>query len=273
MKPQFAVFGQPIRHSLSPRIHAAFGAACGIELSYAAIEVGPDEFADTLQRFHEAGGVGANVTLPLKELAARLAEPLGLAARRAAAVNTLVRSASGWAGENTDGAGFMADLRRLGVALEGATVLILGAGGAVRGIVGPLLDAGVARIGIANRSAERAQALIDAFDDARLLRLELDALPASAAPDLLVHAVSAAHRGESPQWPSSLIGPDTVAYELSYGLAAQAFVAWARSHGAALAADGLGMLVEQAAEAFRLWHGVRPDTSAVLEELRQALSQ
>ncbi|MCU0754923.1 MAG: shikimate dehydrogenase [Xanthomonadales bacterium] len=269
---RYAVFGQPIRHSLSPRIHAAFGRDSGIPLAYEAVEVAPEAFAAVLERFHAEGGAGANITLPLKELAAKLAQPLGLAAQRAAAVNTLVRREDGWGGENTDGAGFMADLRRLGVVLDGVGVLILGAGGAVRGIVGPLLDAGVAEIVIANRSVERARGLVLAFADPRVRACRLDELADVPAPGLLVNAVSAAHVGESLHWPSNVIVADTVAYDLSYGRAAMPFLAWALSQGAALAEDGLGMLVEQAAEAFRLWHGVRPETATVLRDLRQVLS-
>lgn len=270
---RFAVFGQPVRHSLSPRIHAAFARACGIALSYEAIEVAPGDFAAVLERFHAEGGAGANVTLPLKEMAARLAHRLAPAARRAGAVNTLVREDAGWAGDNTDGAGFMADLARLGVPLVGARVLILGAGGAVRGIVGPLLDAGVARITIVNRSLARAEGLVHAHQDARLQGLGIESLPEVPTPSLLVNAISAAHLGEFPLWPESLIGPDTAAYDLSYGPAAVPFLRWARASGAPLAEDGLGMLVEQAAEAFRLWHGVRPATADLLADLRAELGQ
>lgn len=266
---RFAVFGQPIRHSLSPRIHAAFAGACGLELRYEAIEVGPAEFPSVLARFHAEGGAGGNVTLPLKELAAHCALSLSDAARRAASVNTLLRCERGWAGDNTDGAGLLADLRRLGVPLEGRRVLILGAGGAVRGIAGPLLDAGVAELLIANRAVDRAVVLQATLGDARVRALGLDELAALPTPQLLINAVSAAHLGASLQWPAAICGPQTVAYDLSYGAAADGFIGWSRERGAALAEDGLGMLVEQAAESFLRWHGVRPETAALLAELRQ----
>lgn len=266
---RFAVFGQPIRHSLSPRIHAAFARQCGIEVVYDAVEVGPAEFPALLARFRAEGGAGGNVTLPLKELAAQCVASLSDAARRAGAVNTLIPCESGWAGDNTDGAGFLADLGRLGVRLSGQRVLILGAGGAVRGVVGPLLDAGVGALLIANRSPDRATALQAAFGDPRMRPLGLDQLADLPAPQLLVNAISAGHLGAPVDCPPSICGSQTVAYDLSYGAAAAGFLDWARGRGATLVADGLGMLVEQAAESFFRWHGVRPDTSAVLGELRR----
>lgn len=269
MLKRFAVFGQPIRHSLSPKIHAAFARQCGISLRYGAVEVGPTEFPAVLARFHAEGGAGGNVTLPLKELAAQCASALSDAARRAGAVNTLIPRESGWLGDNTDGAGFLADLGRLGVRLSGQRVLILGAGGAVRGVVGPLLDAGVGALLIANRSLDRAEAMVAAFGDRRLRSLSLDELADQAAPQLLVNAISAGHLGASTDWPPAICGSQTAAYDLTYGAAAAGFLDWARGRGATLAEDGLGMLVEQAAESFLRWHGVRPDTSAVLADLRQ----
>lgn len=264
---RFAVFGSPVAHSLSPRIHTAFAAQFGIALEYRAIEVAPDNFADVLARFHSEGGAGANVTLPLKELAVSQVLVMDRAARRAGAVNTLIRSDRGWDGANTDGLGFVADLQRLRVGLDGIDVLVFGAGGAVRGIVGPLLDAGVHSIGIVNRNVGRARALVDAFADARL---RVEPLPSGSmhAPDLLINAVSAGHGGDALNWPAGCCRAHTVAYDLSYGAAAARFLEWARGAGARVVLDGLGMLVGQAAESFARWHGVRPAIEPVLAELR-----
>jgi shikimate dehydrogenase len=265
---RFAVFGSPVAHSLSPRIHTAFAAQFGIALEYRAIEVSASEFPAVLSRFHAEGGAGANVTLPLKELAAEQVQAMDRAAQRAGAVNTLIRTDAGWAGANTDGLGFLADLQRAGVHVAGASVVILGAGGAVRGIVGPLLDAGAGSIRVLNRSVARARMLVADVGDARLTVLEGDELGHAGAPDLLVNAISAGHSGAVLDWPERLCGPHTATYDLSYGTAARAFLAWSRARGARLAMDGLGMLVGQAAEAFALWHGMRPAIESVLADLR-----
>jgi shikimate dehydrogenase len=265
---RFAVFGSPVRHSLSPRIHAAFAAQCGIALEYGAVDVTPEQFPEVLTRFHAEGGCGGNVTLPLKELAAAQVQAMDSAAERAGAVNTLIRRGQGWDGANTDGLGFIADLRRLGVRLSGARVVVLGAGGAARGVVGPLLDAGVSKVSVVNRSLERAQALALRMEDKRLEAIPSGRVGELAAPDLLVNALSVGHAGSAPVWPESLCSNQTVAYDLSYGKAASGFLGWAQAAGAIATHDGLGMLVEQAAEAFALWHGVRPDGVSVLAKLR-----
>lgn len=268
---RYAVFGYPVRHSLSPRIHAAFAAQFGIELEYRAIEVEPAGFALALASFHQEGGAGANVTLPLKELAVSQVRTMDRAARRAGAVNTLIRNDEGWDGVNTDGLGLIADLRRLGLALEGLDVLVLGAGGAVRGIVGPLLDVGVQSIRLLNRNPTRARVLADDFADPRLRAVEAVSTESLRAPDLLIHAASAGHSGERPEWPKQLCDAGTVAYDLSYGPAAAHFLEWATTRGSRIARDGLGMLVGQAAEAFARWHGVVPEVESVLAELRERL--
>lgn len=273
MSLRFAVFGSPVRHSLSPRIHAAFAAQCGIALEYVAVDVTPEQFPAVLARFHAEGGCGANVTLPLKELAATQVQAMDSAADRAGAVNTLIRREQGWDGANTDGLGFIADLRRLGVRLNGARVVVLGAGGAARGVVGPLLDAGVSQVSVVNRSLERAQALASRMGDARLAALPISRVDELAVPDLLVNALSVGHAGSAPVWPDALCSNRTIAYDLSYGKAASGFLGWAQAAGAFATHDGLGMLVEQAAEAFALWQGWRPDSVAVLAELRQRLAQ
>ena len=265
-----AVFGHPVAHSLSPRIHAAFGRQAGIALRYEAIDVEPAGFAAALAAFAARGGSGANVTLPLKEAAFALCAEASERARRAGAVNTLVRREDGsWRGDNTDGSGLVRDLtQRYGLDLRERRTLLLGAGGAARGVAPALLDAGIGELTIANRTSARADALADALDDpARVHVRYLDDLAAQGEFDLVVNATSAARGGELPALPMALVGPRSVAVDLSYGDAAIPFLAWARAAGCRQSVDGLGMLVEQAAESFRIWHGVRPETDAIYAEL------
>ncbi len=263
---QYAVFGTPIQHSLSPKIHAAFGTQCGIALDYRAIAANTDGFPSALAAFVAQGGVGANVTLPLKAFALSQCATLDAQATRAGAVNTLIRSAKAWHGANTDGIGLVRDLtQRHQLALPGRRLLLIGAGGAARGVLGPLLDAGVVAVVIANRSLEKAQALADQF---AAQACALTQLPAQGAFDLIVHASSAGHGEFSlPSWPASLVQTGTALVDLSYGLAAKPALAWA-GELEIQAVDGLGMLIEQAAEAFYLWHHARPDTAAVWGMLR-----
>lgn len=270
MSRHFAVFGTPIAHSLSPRIHAAFGKQAGIDLDYVAIEAGHTDFAARLAAFADSGGQGANVTLPLKEAAFALCGESSARARRAGAVNTLVRDGDGWRGDNTDGAGLLRDLtQRHGLDLRGRRTLLLGAGGAARGVAPTLLDAGVDALYIANRTAQNADALADLLGDPERVHARyLADLPALGEFDLIVNATSATRGGELPRLPMSMVGRRTAAVDLSYGEAAIPFLAWARAHGCHDAIDGLGMLVEQAAESFELWHGVRPDTDHVYADLR-----
>ena len=263
---RYAVFGSPISHSQSPRIHAAFAQQCGIAMAYVAIEAGRDDFAAILA----ASGVqGANVTLPLKETAFALCTDASARARRAGAVNTLLRDGDGWRGDNTDGLGLVRDLtERHGLDLRERRVLLLGAGGAARGVAPTLLDAGIRELVVANRSPERADALADAMGDpGRVHARGWDALPALGEFDLLVNATSAARGVGLPPLPMALAGLRSAAVDLSYGEAAVPFLAWARAAGCMHAVDGLGMLVEQAAESFRLWHGVRPETDPVYAAL------
>ncbi len=265
-----AVFGHPVAHSLSPRIHAAFGRQAGIVLRYEAIDVEPAGFAAALAAFAARGGSGANVTLPLKEAAFALCAEASERARRAGAVNTLVRGEDGrWRGDNTDGSGLVRDLtQRHGLDLRGRRTLLLGAGGAARGVAPALLDAGIGELTIANRTSSRADALADALGDpARVHVRYFDDLAAQGEFDLVVNATSAARGGALPALPMALVGPRSVAVDLSYGEAAIPFLAWARAAGGRQAVDGLGMLVEQAADSFALWHGVRPETDAIHAEL------
>ena len=268
--PRYAVFGQPVGHSLSPRIHRRFAQDCGITLHYDAVEIAPEDFVARLAGFHADGLCGANVTLPLKELAARLCRDLSPAARLSGAVNTLVRREDGWFGDNTDGLGLCRDLiHNVGVPLAGRRVLLLGAGGAARGVVPALFDEGVAELVVANRAPERAIALARDLKDCGPIRVcALADLAEAGCFGILLNATSAARQGEALALPASLLAAEAVAYDLSYGVAAQPFLAWAKDAGAAGLVDGLGMLVEQAAEAFLRWHRVRPETAAVLAWLR-----
>lgn len=265
---RYAVFGSPISHSQSPRIHAAFARQCGIAMEYVAIEAGHADFASKLAASEVRG---ANVTLPLKEDAFALC--MGNAstrAQRAGAANTLIRDGHGWRGDNTDGSGLVRDLtERHGLDLRERRVLLLGAGGAARGVAPALLDAGVHSLYVANRTPARSEALADALGEpGRVHPRSLDDLDRLGEFDLLINATSATRGGTLPALPMSLAGQRSVAVDLSYGEAAVAFLAWARAAGCTQALDGLGMLVEQAAESFLLWHGVRPETEAVYTELR-----
>lgn len=263
---RYAVFGSPIAHSQSPRIHAAFAKQCGIAMDYVAIEAGPADFAAKLA----ASGVhGANITLPLKEDAFALCRETSERARRAGAVNTLIREGDGWRGDNTDGRGLVRDLtERHGLDLRERRVLLLGAGGAARGVAPALLDAGVHALFVANRTAARAEALVDALGEpARVHARSLEDLDRLGEFDLLINATSATRGGALPPLPMALAGLRSAAVDLSYGEAAVPFLAWARAAGCSHAVDGLGMLVEQAAESFLLWHGVRPETGPVYAAL------
>ena len=267
----FAVFGHPVAHSLSPRIHAAFARQSGIDLRYEAIDATLEGFFDALQAFADAGGSGANVTLPLKQSAFALSATTTMRARRAGAVNTLAWLDGQWHGDNTDGTGLVRDLTdRHRLDLRQRRTLLLGAGGAARGIAPSLLDAGIGELYIANRSPERADALADTLGQpGRVHPRYIDDLRALGEFDLIVNATAATREGALPALPISLLGPRTTAVDLSYGEAAIPFLAWARANRAHDAIDGLGMLVEQAAESFALWHGTRPSTDEVYAQLRE----
>jgi shikimate dehydrogenase len=283
---RYAVIGCDIGHSRSPQIHAMFARATHQALEYGLIDTPPAAFAAVVRDFFAHGGRGLNVTVPHKQAALRLADSLTARAQRAGAVNTLARGADGkLLGDNTDGAGLVRDLSvNLGCTLRGARVLLLGAGGAARGVLAPLLEAGVAVIMISNRHTWRAQQLASEFAelgtvvvapaaDAAATR-PAAATPSGRAPDagfdLILNATSASLHDELPSMPPDAVGTQTLAYDLAYADHDTVFVRWARQAGAARAVMGLGMLVEQAAESFLLWRGVRPDTVPVLESLRGA---
>lgn len=268
MTDRYAVIGNPIAHSKSPAIHAAFAAQTAQDLSYEALLAPLDGFADAVAAFRASGGRGMNITVPFKEEAWRLADRLTERARLAGAVNTFVFG-DDVLGDNTDGAGLVGDLETLGCRLPGTRVLLLGAGGAIAGIAPALLDAGAGDLVIANRHPERAEALaLRIGEPARVTSAYWQDLSEAGEFDLVVNGTSAGHRGEEIALPMRLLAPRALAYDLNYGPAATGFLAWARAAGALDCHDGLGMLVDQAAVAFGQWNGVEPDADAVLAELR-----
>ncbi|AYF89313.1 shikimate dehydrogenase [Pseudomonas sp. DY-1] len=274
MTDRYCVFGNPIGHSKSPLIHRLFAEQTGQPLTYEAVLAPLDDFTGCARRFFETGK-GGNVTVPFKEQAYQLAGSLSARAQRAGAVNTLKRLDDGsLLGDNTDGAGLVRDLtRNAGLDLAGKRILLLGAGGAARGVIEPLLAEKPAALVVANRTVEKAEALAQLF-------AELGPVSASGFDwleepvDLIINGTSASLAGDLPPISPSLIKPGhTVCYDMMYGKEMTAFNRWAAEHGAARTLDGLGMLVEQAAEAFLLWRGVLPDSTPVLAELRRQLAQ
>jgi len=264
---RYAVVGNPVAHSLSPIIHDAFARQCGVTLEYSGILAPLDGFEACVAQFFGAGGCGLNVTVPFKEQAYLWVTERDPYASVAGAVNTIVRSTNGYLGCNTDGLGLLRDLRQNhGISLEGRRLLVLGAGGAVRGVLGPLLGANPAELVIANRTGARAEVLAERLEDPRLKVLALDALRPGY--DVIVNGTSAGLEGERPAIAGELFG-NAFVYDMVYGENARSFLEEAAAHGAAGVSDGLGMLVEQAAEAFLLWFGMRPETLPVLAILRE----
>lgn len=270
MTDRYAVFGNPIGHSKSPLIHRLFATATGQDLSYDALLAPVDGFAASVAEFVAGGGKGANVTVPFKEEAFRLAIRRTPRAELAGAVNTLSFTPEGCIGDNTDGAGLVRDLQaNLGMPIAGKRVLLLGAGGASRGAIGPLLGARPDCLHIANRTAAKAAALATHF--AALGPVAGSGYPELAGRqfDVIINATSASLGGELPPLPPGIFAPGALAYDMMYGKGDTPFLAFARNQGAARLADGLGMLVEQAAEAFFVWRGVLPASGPVLAQLRQ----
>jgi shikimate dehydrogenase len=268
---RYAVMGNPVAHSLSPLIHGQFAAQTGQDISYEAILVPLEGFQAAVQTFQAEGGKGLNVTVPFKEEAWRLADEQSERARRARAVNTLVLQEDGRIlGENTDGVGLLRDLtRNHEINIKNRRILILGAGGAVRGVLAPLLGEAPAEIRIANRTPERALQLVEDFRDLGQLRAcsfeELDSYQA----DIIINGTSAGLSGELPPISEQIFAGVEAAYDMMYSQYEPTdFQCWAEACGASLSLDGLGMLVEQAAESFYIWRGIRPDTQTVIQSLR-----
>lgn len=263
----YAVVGNPIAHSKSPMIHNAFAAQTGQAMQYNKLLWPMGEFAAQAQMFFAAGGAGLNVTVPFKEDAFVFANTHTQRALDAGAVNTLKRLDNGQIlGDNTDGAGLVADLVRLGWPIKDKKILILGAGGAVRGVLGPLLARQPASITIANRTLAKAQQLAQLFAGQPVEAVAIDQL--NCAFDLVINGISAGLHGEMPSLPAHIWHLQSCAYDMVYGAQRTPFLTWAAQMGVAKLADGLGMLVGQAAEAFALWRGVAPDVEPVLTQLR-----
>jgi len=269
---RYAVFGNPISHSKSPMIHTLFARQTQQALTYEAIEAPLDGFATAVKAFFAAGGKGCNVTVPFKEEAAQLADLLTQRAELAGAVNTLKLTDDGLLlGDNTDGSGLVDDLIRQFGELRGLRVLLIGAGGAARGVIGPLLEQQLAGLTVANRTADKAVALAERFRHLGPIQgVGLDQLDPPY--DLIINSTSAGLAGGVPKLPDLLITPQVKVYDMTYGSGLTPFNRWASELGAQRVADGLGMLVGQAAESFACWRGLRPGARQVLNEMRRNLT-
>ena len=271
MSDRYAVVGNPIEHSKSPQIHNRFASMLGQKLSYQTMLVEIGEFEPEAKRFFSEGGRGLNVTVPFKQEAWSLATELSDRARLAGAVNTLFLNQQGLiCGDNTDGVGMVRDLEiNYDARLKGKRILILGAGGAVRGVLAPVLATEPKSLTIVNRTAEKAEQLAEDFSHLGPVNgggySQLD-----GAFDLVINGTSASLQGELPPLPENLLADGAWCYDMMYGNGPTPFMTWAEANGGK-ALDGLGMLVEQAAESFLIWRGVRPDTSPVIAEIRQQL--
>ncbi len=275
MSDQYAVFGNPIAHSKSPDIHAEFAKTTEQDIKYNRQLVDEDKFAEAAQAFFENGGKGLNITVPFKLDAYDFADSLTKRARQAGAVNTLIAKDDGTVvGDNTDGMGIIRDITiNQEWLISRKTVIILGAGGAVRGILGPLLAENPSKVYIANRTIEKAQQLATAFSrEGNIEGLGFDQLPWHAA-DLIINGTSASLSGDLPPLPEAIVGAQTYCYDMMYGKEPTVFLKWAKERGSYHLADGLGMLVEQAAESFYCWRDVLPGTQAVIDKLRESLNQ
>jgi shikimate dehydrogenase len=269
MTDRYAVIGNPVAHSKSPRIHAAFAKQTAQDLEYGLLPAPPGGFATTVSEFRAAGGKGLNVTVPFKLDAFVFATSLTERAREAGAVNTLKFESDTVLGDNTDGAGLVADIvDRLAFSLAGKRILLMGAGGAARGVVLPLLGQRPASIVIANRTVERADALVRQFGSRGPVRGGGYAQFAREPFDVVINATSASLAGDMPPLSPTAFAPGSLAYDMMYADQPTPFLRFALEHGAERTADGLGMLIAQAAESFFLWRGVRPDIRPVIELLR-----
>lgn len=270
----YAVFGNPIKHSKSPLIHSAFAEQCEQQLSYRAVRVPLDNFATAAREFFDNAGCGLSVTVPFKQEACAFADTLSDRARRAGAVNTLTPQEDGRiAGENTDGIGLVRDMVvNLGWSANGRSVLIIGAGGAVRGILEPLLRESPSRVLIINRTASRAQRLAEEFAELGEIAGGGYPMVGDSGFDLVINASSAGLTGDMPELPATILTERSCCYDLVYGAGPTAFMRWAAHHAAWAVSDGLGMLVEQAAQSFHIWRGIHPETKPVIQRVRELLA-
>ena len=268
---RYAVMGNPVSHSKSPQIHQAFARQTGQHIVYEAIQVDPGGFSQAVGNFRAAGGKGLNITVPFKEEAWAYVDERSERAEQAGAVNTMIFHDDGRVrGDNTDGVGMVRDIvANHGLAISGKDLLILGAGGAVRGVLGPVLAEHPARVVIANRTAEKAEVLAREFSgDLSVKGCGFEALGDEVF-DLVINGTAASLHGERLPLPDGILAPGGACYDMMYGLEVNPFLQWGEAQGATRLMDGLGMLVEQAAESFWLWRGVRPDTSSVIAALRR----
>ncbi len=270
MPERYAVIGFPIRHSWSPFIHGMFAKQTGQTLTYSRLEVAPENLETEVAAFFDGGGKGLNVTVPHKQTACLLARFRTPRAEIAGSVNTLAAREDGLLGDNTDGAGLLTDLtRNLSMSIGNTRILLLGAGGAARGVLGPLLGAAPEYLEISNRDGNRAIQLAKEFQVLGNVKgCGFDAISNSGTFDLILNATSASLQDTIPPIPPSVIAPTTLCYDMAYGKGDTVFTRWARNAGAGRAETGWGMLVEQAAESFYLWRGVKPDTKPVLEAVK-----
>jgi shikimate dehydrogenase len=261
--------GYPVSHSRSPVIHRLFALQTGQNIQYELLQVAPENLDKAIAQFQRTGGKGLNITVPHKTEVLRLTDQLSERATLAGSANTLVFQEDSVFGDNTDGIGLLRDLvSNLGLLLQGCNILILGAGGATRGIVVPLLEMRPASITIANRTLAKARDLVEQFAKfGPVTACRFGEVPKSTHFSLIINATSAGLAGENPPYPAFAIGDGCLCYDLSYGLTPTPFSLWAARHGAAKSVMGWGMLVEQAAESFHLWRGVRPNTSQVLKQI------
>ena len=269
---QYLVFGNPIKHSRSPFIHQVFAKTTKQELNYQTKLVELDGFNNAITEFIAQGGKGANVTVPFKEKALELSNELSERARLAGAVNTLTFKNEKIYGDNTDGEGLVQDLLRNNVQLENSRILLLGAGGAAKGVILPLLAQNPTSIVIANRTVSKAEALIEKFNNNKLNACGFEQTSGKTF-DVIINATSASLSGKLPTIPASVIADKTVCYDMVYGKEQTPFLVWAKAQGAAKVIDGLGMLVGQAAESFSIWRGVKPEVAVVIKQLKASLAQ
>jgi shikimate dehydrogenase len=266
---RYGVMGYPVSHSRSPVIHRLFALQTGQKLQYELLRVTPEKLEQAVKQFQQTGGKGLNITVPHKRAVCRLVDQLSERARVAGAVNTLAFQDGEIFGDNTDGVGLLRDLTvNLRLNLADANILVLGAGGATRGIVAPLLESRPRILRIANRTLQRAQDLAERFAKlGPITACRFNAIPVKEPYHLIINATSAGLQGEAPPYPAAAVNPRSFCYDLSYGLKPTPFCTWAREQGAAHSVMGWGMLVEQAAESFHIWRGVRPDTKPVLKQM------
>jgi shikimate dehydrogenase len=271
---RYAVIGYPVKHSFSPFIHGMFAKQTNQNLTYRLLEIPADTLHADVNGFFAEGGKGLNVTLPHKQTVASLCRSLTPRAELAGAVNTLIVQDGHLLGDNTDGVGLIADLtKNFKLDLKGKLILLVGAGGAARGVLGPLLEQRPAAIHVVNRTAEKAQSLADEFKGkGELIGDGFDATQGEVY-DVIINATAASLLGVVPPIAASTIKSKTFCYDMLYGNEDTSFTKWAKQHGAAAAELGWGMLVEQAAESFFQWRGVRPDTESVLKAVRSRMPQ